>query len=210
MSALSLYWCMDRFLQRCSGLGHNHQKVAAERSVLSLSLRCALRVSAAELAGVEQSYGGTISALSLYRHSAPPLASRAPAAVHVTSFLSPTSSGSLQVSSPRRSSIWRERETKDAPGSVICAVACSRLRVPDSRRPNRAALETGGTIRPLVGVRSVAGVSWSGDSGRRSPPVVWSWHVVLCGCRSPSQRPPVAEKGPAPSHFSTNPPAQGK
>jgi hypothetical protein len=112
-------------------LEHNHQKVAAERSLLSLNLG-ALRVSASELAScVGQSCGGTISTLSLYRHSAPPPASRATSAVNVTSFLSQTSSGSLQVSSPRRSSIRRGRETKDASGSVICAVACSRLRVPD-------------------------------------------------------------------------------
>jgi hypothetical protein len=43
MSALSL--CMDRFLQLCSGLEHNHQKVAAGRSVLSLGRGRALRVS---------------------------------------------------------------------------------------------------------------------------------------------------------------------
>jgi hypothetical protein len=67
MSALSLYRCMHRFLQLCSGLEHNHQKVDAGRSVLSLGRGRALRVSANELAGVEQSCGGTMSALSLYR-----------------------------------------------------------------------------------------------------------------------------------------------
>ena len=33
-----------------------------------------------------------------------------------------------------------------------------------------------GRFRPNKGVRSVAGASWSGDSGRRSPVVVWSWY----------------------------------
>jgi hypothetical protein len=56
MSALLL--CMDRFLQLCSGLEHNHQKVTAGRSVLSLGRGRALRVSASELACVEQSCGG--------------------------------------------------------------------------------------------------------------------------------------------------------
>lgn len=34
--------CIDRFLQLCFGLKHNHQKVAADRSLLGLSLICEL------------------------------------------------------------------------------------------------------------------------------------------------------------------------
>jgi hypothetical protein len=60
MSALLLYLCMDRFLQLCSGLDHNHQKVAAGRSVLSLGRGRVLRVSVSELDRVNQSCGGII------------------------------------------------------------------------------------------------------------------------------------------------------
>jgi hypothetical protein len=63
---MSLYQFMDRFLQLCSGLEHNHEKVAAGRSVLSLGRGGSLRVSASELAGVEQSCVGTMCSLSLY------------------------------------------------------------------------------------------------------------------------------------------------
>ena len=51
-----------------------------------------------------------------------------------------------------------------------------------------------------VGVRSPVVV------GRRSPGVVWSRHVVVCGRRGPSQRTPAAVKHFAMRIISTNPP----
>jgi hypothetical protein len=76
--------------------------------------------------------------------------------------------------------------------------ACLRHRVPEGVQggvSDRGAFSLEeGRFRPSIGVRSVAGASWSGDSGRRSPAVVWSRHVVVCGRRGPSQPTPAAAK----------------
>jgi hypothetical protein len=57
-------------------------------------------VPASELACIEQSCGGTISAMLLYLHVAQPPESCVTTAVHVTSFLSLTSSGSFKFPLP--------------------------------------------------------------------------------------------------------------
>jgi hypothetical protein len=57
-------------------------------------------------------------------------------------------------------------------------------------------------------VRSVAGESGSGDSGRRSQAMVWSRHVVLCGRQSSSHRLEalrVREEISSRGNFLTNP-----
>jgi hypothetical protein len=96
--------------------------------------------------------------------------------------------------------------------------ACLNHMVPEGVQggvPDRGSCSLGeGRFRPNKGVRTVAGASWSGESGRRStvvvgrrsPGVVWSRHVVVCGRRGPSQRTPAAVKHFAMRIISTNPP----